>query len=91
MPLRHLHTRFLLAGCLLVATTVGIGLWSALTFVRLSAAAADDVGQSQEMIDRSAELAGALEREDDDLLLRRSRWRGGCTGSWRPTATPAPG
>src|SRR6266480_2509219 len=65
---RHLQTRFLLAGCLLVATTVGIGLWSALTFARLSAAAADDVRESQETIDLSAELAGSLEREDDALL-----------------------
>ena len=69
MPLRHLHTRFLLAGCLLVAITVGIGLWSALTFARLSAAAADDVRESQQTIDLSAELAGSLEREDDALLL----------------------
>jgi NtrC-family two-component system sensor histidine kinase KinB len=69
MPFRHLHTRFILAGCLLVVLTVGIGLWSALTFARLSAAAADDVRVSQETIDLSAELAGSLEREDDDLLL----------------------
>ncbi len=68
MPLRHLQTRFILAGCLLVATTVGVGVWSALTFARLSAAAADDVRESQETIDLSAELAGSLEREDDDLL-----------------------
>ncbi len=69
MPPRHLYTRFLLAGCLLVALTVGSGLWSAVTFARLSAAAADDVRESQETIDLSAELAGSLEREDDDLLL----------------------
>jgi NtrC-family two-component system sensor histidine kinase KinB len=66
---RTLHTRFLLAGCLLVATTVGSGLWSAWTFSRLSAAADDAVRESQETIDRSAELAGSLEREDDALLL----------------------
>jgi NtrC-family two-component system sensor histidine kinase KinB len=66
---RTLHTRFLLAGCLLVATTVGSGLWSAVTFSRLSAAADDAVRESQETIDRSAELAGSLEREDDALLL----------------------
>src|SRR5262249_27888821 len=73
MPLRHLHTRFILAGCLLVATTVGCGLWSALTFARLSAAAADDVRESQETIDLSAELAGLLEREDDALLAVAGR------------------
>jgi NtrC-family two-component system sensor histidine kinase KinB len=69
MRTRHLHTRFILAGCLLVATTVGSGLWSALTFARLSAAADENVRESQETIDLSAELAGSLEREDDALLL----------------------
>jgi NtrC-family two-component system sensor histidine kinase KinB len=81
MPLRHLHTRFILAGCLLVATTVGVGLWSAVTFARLSAAAADDVRESQETIDLSAELAGSLEREDDDLLLVVGEGGGGPAGA----------
>jgi NtrC-family two-component system sensor histidine kinase KinB len=84
MPLRHLQTRFILAGCLLVATTVGIGLWSALTFARLSAAAADDVRESQETIDLSAELAGSLEREDDDLLLVVEQGAGAPVGQLAP-------
>src|SRR5262245_11536532 len=79
MRLRHLHTRFILAGCLLVTTTVVSGLWSALTFARLSAAAGEDVRESQETIDLSAELAGSLEREDDALLLALS----GATGRAR--------
>jgi NtrC-family two-component system sensor histidine kinase KinB len=69
MRLRHLRTRFLLAGCLLVATTVGCGLWSAFTFARLSAVAGETLRAGQEAVDLSAELAGALEREDDALVL----------------------
>ena len=65
----HLHTRFLLAGCLLVLTTAGSGLWSALCFARLSATAATALTDSRQRIDRTAELASALEREDDALLL----------------------
>jgi hypothetical protein len=37
MRIRLLQTRFLLAGCLLVAATVACGVWSVLTFARLSA------------------------------------------------------
>src|SRR6516225_6197107 len=72
MPFRHLHTRFLLAGCLLVTTTVVSGLWSAWTFARLSAVVDDTLRQSQETIDLSTALAGSLEREDDALLLALS-------------------
>jgi NtrC-family two-component system sensor histidine kinase KinB len=72
MRTRHLLTRFVLAGCLLVTTTVGTGVWSALTFARLSAAADDALAESREKIDLTAELAGSLEREDDALLLALS-------------------
>jgi NtrC-family two-component system sensor histidine kinase KinB len=72
MRTRHLLTRFILAGGLLVATTVGTGVWSALTFARLSAAADDALAESREKIDLTAELAGSLEREDDALLLALS-------------------
>lgn len=72
MPIRHLQTRFLIAGCLLVAATVGVGLWSALTFARLSAVAGDALRASQGTIDLADELAGSLEREDDALLLALS-------------------
>jgi NtrC-family two-component system sensor histidine kinase KinB len=72
MRTRHLLTRFVLAGCLVVATTVGTGVWSALTFASLSAATADALAESREKIDLTAELAGSLEREDDALLLALS-------------------
>jgi NtrC-family two-component system sensor histidine kinase KinB len=72
MRTRRLLTRFVLAGCLLVATTVGTGVWSALTFARLSAAADNALAESREKIDLTAALAGSLEREDDALLLALS-------------------
>ena len=37
MKVRHLQTRFVLAGCLLVAATVGSSIWSIMTFARLNA------------------------------------------------------
>jgi two-component system, NtrC family, sensor histidine kinase KinB len=69
MKLRHLQTRFILAGGLLVMTTVVSGLWSAWTFARLSAVAGTTLQASQEMMDLTAVLANALEREDDAYLL----------------------
>jgi NtrC-family two-component system sensor histidine kinase KinB len=69
MTTRHLQTRFILAGCLLVLTTVISALWSALTFAQLSATVSAAVRQGQRKIDLSARLAGSLEREDDALLL----------------------
>ena len=72
MNVRRLQTRFLLAGCLLVATTLLVGLWSAWTFARLSAAADHALRDSQAKIDLTAELTGSLEREDDALLLALS-------------------
>jgi NtrC-family two-component system sensor histidine kinase KinB len=72
MRMRHLQTRFILAGCLLVTTTVASGVWSAFTFARLSAATAAALREGEEKIDLTAALAGALEREDDALLLTLS-------------------
>jgi NtrC-family two-component system sensor histidine kinase KinB len=69
MRFRRLQMRFLLAGCLLVTTTVACGLWSALTFARLSAVVDRTLQESQETIDLAAVLAGTLERDDDALLL----------------------
>jgi NtrC-family two-component system sensor histidine kinase KinB len=66
---RHLQVRFVLAGCLLVTTTVGVGLWSTLTFAHLGTAAGEALKANQEKIDLTAELAVSLEREDDALLL----------------------
>ena len=69
MNFRRLQTRFLLAGCLLVATTAACGFWSAWTFARLSAVVGRTLQESEETLDLAAALAGALEREDDALLL----------------------
>jgi NtrC-family two-component system sensor histidine kinase KinB len=68
MRIRHLHTRFILAGCLLVATTVGSGLWSALTFARLSAAVDEALQEGKKKIDLTVALTSSLEREDDAAL-----------------------
>jgi NtrC-family two-component system sensor histidine kinase KinB len=69
MRTKSLQTRFILAGALLVLTTVGASLWSAWTFARLSAVVGDTLRDNQAAIDLTAALAGALEREDDALLL----------------------
>jgi NtrC-family two-component system sensor histidine kinase KinB len=73
MSLHRLQTRFILAGCLLVAATIGSGLWSALTFARLSAAADNALRENQQKIALTAKLARALEREDDALLVALAR------------------
>ena len=69
MHFRSLQTRFLAAGALLVAVTVACGIWSAITFARLSTVVDDTLRDRQETIDLAAVLAGTLEREDDALLL----------------------
>jgi NtrC-family two-component system sensor histidine kinase KinB len=69
MNIRRLQTRFILAGGLLVMTTVVCGIWSALTFARLSTVVGNTLRENQETIDLTAVLASALEREDDALLL----------------------
>jgi hypothetical protein len=66
---RRLQTRFILAGGLLVMTTVICGIWSAWTFARLSTVVGNTLRENQETIDLTAVLASALEREDDALLL----------------------
>jgi two-component system, NtrC family, sensor histidine kinase KinB len=69
MKVRRLQTRFFLAGCLFVITTVVCGIWSAWTFARLSAVVGDTLRESQKTTDLTAVLASILEREDDALLL----------------------
>jgi two-component system, NtrC family, sensor histidine kinase KinB len=76
LKVRHLQTRFVLAGILLVATTIVSGLWSAWTFARLSAMASSTLQVSQQTINLTASLSDALEREDDALLLAISGHRG---------------
>src|SRR6266849_6282374 len=69
MRFRSLQTRFLLAGSLLVLTTVAGGAWSVAMYARLSAVVGETLRESQETIDLTARLADALEHEDDALLL----------------------
>jgi NtrC-family two-component system sensor histidine kinase KinB len=69
MNMHRLQTRFVLAGCLLVSTTVACGLWSAWTFFRLSAVVDVALQESQETIDLAGVLERTLEREDDALVL----------------------
>jgi NtrC-family two-component system sensor histidine kinase KinB len=69
MKFRSLQTRFLLAGGLLVLTTVAGGVWSVIMFARTSALVGERLRESQETIDLAAKLADTLEREDDALLL----------------------
>src|SRR5436189_3133281 len=69
ISMKHLQTRFVLAGCLLVAATIGSSVWSALTFVHLTKVVDQAVGESRDTVDLTAALEGTLEREDDALLL----------------------
>lgn len=72
MKIRHLQTRFLLAGGLLVMTTIVSGIWSAWMFARLSAVAGRTLQASKRTADLTAVLSNALEREDDAFLLAMS-------------------
>jgi NtrC-family two-component system sensor histidine kinase KinB len=72
MKIRHLQTRFILAGGLLVMTTLLCGIWSAWTFARLSALAGKTLQASKQSADLTAILSNALEREDDAFLLAMS-------------------
>jgi two-component system, NtrC family, sensor histidine kinase KinB len=69
MKIQHLQTRFILAGGLLVLTTVLSGIWSAFTFAHLSKAAGKALQTSHDITDMTAILSNALEREDDAILL----------------------
>lgn len=72
MRLKRLQTRFLLAGTLLVLATVGSSLWSVWTFARLGRVVDETLRDSRSTIDLITALSGALEREDDALLLAMS-------------------
>jgi NtrC-family two-component system sensor histidine kinase KinB len=56
-----------LAGVLLVMTTIACGVWSVITFARLSTLVGETLRNSQETIDLTATLSDTLEREDDAL------------------------
>ncbi|HZU99916.1 MAG TPA: ATP-binding protein [Planctomycetota bacterium] len=69
LRIERLATRFLLASCLLVATTVICGVWSALAFGRLADSVDATLRTSQKSIEIASSLGSILEREDDALLL----------------------
>jgi NtrC-family two-component system sensor histidine kinase KinB len=72
MRVRHLQTRFIVAGCLLAMISVSSGLWNAWTLARLSRVVDLTLRESQATVDLAAALAESLEREDDALLLALS-------------------
>src|SRR5262245_17924859 len=69
MKVRRLRTQFILAGCLLVMTTVVCGTWSAWMFSRLSTVVDGTLWESRKITRLTAGLASTLEREDDALLV----------------------
>ena len=69
MKTAQLRTRLAIAGLLLFATTLAIGLWSATAFRRVSRVVSDTVTANQRITDATASLSNALEREDDAVVL----------------------
>ena len=68
IPVR-LRLRFVLAAALLVLTTVTASVWTFFALSRLSGVVTDTVQQSESVTAVTSRLAGALEREDDAVLL----------------------
>ena len=66
---RRLSHRFVVAAGLLVLTTVVAGVWTYFSLSRLSGVVTDTVRQSESVTAVTSRLAGALEREDDAVLL----------------------
>lgn len=64
-----LRTRFVVAGLVILAATVVTGVWSTVMFSRLGDVVDRTLHGRQAIIDLTASMAGALEREDDALLL----------------------
>jgi NtrC-family two-component system sensor histidine kinase KinB len=65
----RLRVRFVLAAGLLVFTTVTASVWTFFALTRLSGVVTDTVRQSESVTAVTSRLAGALEREDDAVLL----------------------
>jgi NtrC-family two-component system sensor histidine kinase KinB len=65
----RLGVRFIIAAGLLVLTTVTASVWTFLALDRLSGVVTDTVAQSESVTAVTSRLAGALEREDDAVLL----------------------
>ncbi len=65
----RLRLRFVVAAGLLVLTTVTASVWTFFALTRLSSVVTDTVQQSESVTAVTSRLAGALEREDDAVLL----------------------
>src|SRR5512145_438366 len=65
----RLSVRFVVAAGLLVCPTVTAGVWTFFALTRLSGIVTDTVRQSESVTAVTSRLAGALEREDDAVLL----------------------
>ena len=65
----RLRLRFVVAAGLLVLTTVTASVWTFFSLSRLSGIVTDTVQQSESVTAVTSRLAGALEREDDAVLL----------------------
>lgn len=65
----RLRLRFVIAAGLLVLTTVTASVWTYFALARLSGVVTDTVQQSELVTAVTSRLAGALEREDDAVLL----------------------
>jgi NtrC-family two-component system sensor histidine kinase KinB len=64
-----LRLRFGIATLLLVATTIIASVWTLAALSRLNRVVTDTVRQSEAVTAVTSQLAGALEREDDGVLL----------------------
>jgi NtrC-family two-component system sensor histidine kinase KinB len=65
----RLRLRFMVAAGLLVLTTVTASVWTFFALTRLSGVVTETVQQSESVTAVTSRLAGALEREDDAVLL----------------------
>src|SRR4029453_17143892 len=65
----RLRLRFAIAAGLLVLTTVTASVWTFFALSRLSGVVTETVRQSESVTAVTSRLAGALEREDDAVLL----------------------
>jgi NtrC-family two-component system sensor histidine kinase KinB len=73
----QLRTRVAVAGAILVGVTLITGAWSTIAFRRVSRIAGETVQADKQITDATSALSGALEREDDGLLLALSNPVGG--------------
>jgi NtrC-family two-component system sensor histidine kinase KinB len=65
----QLRTRLAIAGTLLIATTLAIGVWSAVSFRDVSRVVGDTIADDEGTTNATTKLAETLEREDDAVLL----------------------